>query len=301
VFTHPTVRALAAALDEGDPLPAQAGLVTLRAAGERAPLYLIHQAGGYIHSYFALARHLGEDRPILGLQPPGLHGAVPPLATLGELARCHLQAIVRRQPRGPYHLAGHSLGGVIAYEMARQLIAAREQVAYLGLIDSHLPTGEPDEPDPRGAFGFLIEQIESRFGQPLGLELEPGGDPAAWIAATARALARAGIADEATAHPHVLGLYQVFATSVTAYRSYRAEPCAVAAHLYQTGALASTLAARPDLAWERWALGGVARHDIPGAHLDLLAEPHATALGAAMAEHLHSPAGPERPEAGGHG
>ncbi|HEY0192987.1 MAG TPA: amino acid adenylation domain-containing protein, partial [Kofleriaceae bacterium] len=288
IFSHPTVRSLAATLDGADALPAHAGAVTLRAGGALPPVFLIHQAGGYVYSYFALARQLAGDRPIYGLQPPGLDGGEPALASIPALARHHLAAIRALQPHGPYHLAGHSLGGAIAYELARQLISTGEQVAYLGLIDSELsPDDGPAPPDEStGAFGFLIEQIEALFGQPLGVELAPGGGVASWIAATAQALTRAGIADEATATMHVEGLYRVFVASVAALRAYRPEPCPVAARVYRTATLAERLALRPDLAWERWATGGVVQHDIPGAHLDLLQAPHVAVLAAVMTDEL---------------
>lgn len=60
-------------------------------------------------------------------------------ASLTSLAASHLESIRRLQPKGPYRLAGFSLGGLIAYEMAQQLRAAGEVVEMLFLLDPMAP------------------------------------------------------------------------------------------------------------------------------------------------------------------
>ena len=57
---------------------------------------------------------------------------------IDEMADAYVESIRAVQPRGPYALAGHSLGGVVAYEMARRLVARGEEVEWLGMIDSDL-------------------------------------------------------------------------------------------------------------------------------------------------------------------
>ncbi|NJO12644.1 MAG: alpha/beta fold hydrolase, partial [Gammaproteobacteria bacterium] len=90
--------------------------------------------GGLAGCYAELAHALDYPGAILGLQA---HESVP--VTLEQLAREHLQHMRRFQPEGPYVLGGWSMGGVLAYEIARQLELERQSVALLIMIDSFAP------------------------------------------------------------------------------------------------------------------------------------------------------------------
>src|SRR5690606_40388120 len=87
-------------------------------------------------NYRRLAMEMSTDMPIYGLQALGLDGCTRPLERIEDMARRYVAEIRTVQPAGPYYLAGGSMGGMIAYEMAQQLTAAGEEVALLGLIDT---------------------------------------------------------------------------------------------------------------------------------------------------------------------
>ncbi|MEZ4432901.1 MAG: amino acid adenylation domain-containing protein [bacterium] len=108
-------------------------------AAEHAPLWCVHPVGGHVFAYRALARALGAERPVYGIRAEAFAGVDDPATTIEEMARRYLDAIRAAQPAGPYLLAGWSLGGVAAYEMAQQLTAAGEAVGALVLIDSATP------------------------------------------------------------------------------------------------------------------------------------------------------------------
>ncbi|KAF0848509.1 amino acid adenylation domain-containing protein [Nocardia caishijiensis] len=148
VFSAPTPRALAARIGTADPAtPTKDGLaglgrrldpvLELRAEGSVAPLFCIHQIGGTAWKYAPLARLLRAERPVIGLQMPHLTEPTTRTRTLDDLARYYLAAVRRIQPHGPYHFLGYSLGGNLAHAMAAILEAEGEQVAYVGLLDSH--------------------------------------------------------------------------------------------------------------------------------------------------------------------
>jgi pimeloyl-ACP methyl ester carboxylesterase len=86
-----------------------------------------------------LTRHLGADQPVLVVQPPGYDGEAP-LNTVEALARFQVERIRSFQPEGPYLLAGHCMGAPLAFEAARQLTAAGQQVALLAIIAARFPT-----------------------------------------------------------------------------------------------------------------------------------------------------------------
>lgn len=92
------------------------------------PLFMVHGIGGHVMELRALLRALDFPGPIYAVQARGVGGDVQPLRSVQEMARTYLEAIRALQPRGPYLIGGYSLGGVVALEMARVLLAEGEQV-----------------------------------------------------------------------------------------------------------------------------------------------------------------------------
>ncbi len=86
--------------------------------------------------YGLLSRLLGDDQPFYSIQPRGLDGSEPPLETIQELAAENIRLMRTVQPHGPYYIGGYCAGGVIAFEMAQQLTASGDEIAFLGLFDA---------------------------------------------------------------------------------------------------------------------------------------------------------------------
>jgi thioesterase domain-containing protein len=149
LFEAPTIRALAALLGE-DPAhpeaPASArmqgyvSLVPMQQKGARPPFYCAAGMHGNPLNLRLLAAHSGPDQPFYGLQPQGLDGSTPLHRSVPEMAAHYVGEVRRHQPRGPYYLGGYSGGGIVAFEMARQLAAAGELVGALVLLDAPAPT-----------------------------------------------------------------------------------------------------------------------------------------------------------------
>src|SRR5207302_2028496 len=135
--------------------------------GERPPLFCTHGAGANVLCFEELARHLPPDQPFYGLQSPGLDGTTPPVQQVEEMAAWYVDEIRAVQAHGPYYLAGCSMGGVVAFEMAQQLVAAGEEVAFLGLLDTTCPGQR--EYGPARSFLFrhridpFVASLEERY------------------------------------------------------------------------------------------------------------------------------------------
>ncbi|HWH09372.1 MAG TPA: amino acid adenylation domain-containing protein, partial [Candidatus Thermoplasmatota archaeon] len=142
LFERQTIAELAALFEPGAaPPPAQHPcLVPIQRAGAKPPLFYVHPGGGTVGCYVRLALDLGADRPFYALQAQGADDEREPHLTLEDMARAYVDAIRTVQPRGPYRLGGWSLGGMIAYEMARRLEALGEEVALLALVEPGLPS-----------------------------------------------------------------------------------------------------------------------------------------------------------------
>jgi phthiocerol/phenolphthiocerol synthesis type-I polyketide synthase E len=145
-------------------------LVVLQAgASDRCPLFCVHPAGGTVLCYLDLARHLDPDQPLYGLQSPGLYDGTDH-HSLEEMAAFYITVISRVQPHGPYRLSGMSLGGNVAFEMARQLRLQGEETELLLLFDSLPPAAyhnaEPDTLELMAAFPWVL-------GLSMGRNLPP--------------------------------------------------------------------------------------------------------------------------------
>ncbi|WP_099138049.1 non-ribosomal peptide synthetase [Xenorhabdus szentirmaii] len=152
LFAHPTLCHLASIVGEHPVMPISpfdTNPVPLNPTGSLLPLFLIHEASGDPLVYSPLAALLPDELPVYALQALGIHTLEHPPASIEALAACHIQAIRRIQPQGPYRLAGWSIGGLIAYEIAQQLIAEGETVEFIGMIDSYLhPDSDKDPGQP---------------------------------------------------------------------------------------------------------------------------------------------------------
>jgi thioesterase domain-containing protein/acyl carrier protein len=134
----PTIKKLAKVihLQPGSP-DAWHSLVTIQRGGVRPPLFCSHGESGNLLMYRSLARYLGLDQPIYGLQPQGLDGKQAHLTRIEDMAARYIKEIQVIQPDGPYFLVGYCMGGTIALEMAQQLSGRGQRVDLLALVDTY--------------------------------------------------------------------------------------------------------------------------------------------------------------------
>jgi acyl transferase domain-containing protein/thioesterase domain-containing protein/acyl carrier protein len=130
--------------------------------GPKTPFFLVAGMFGNVLNLRHLAHLIGTDRPVYGLQARGLYGDAAPHDDLVEAARDYLTEVRVVQPHGPYLLGGFSGGGITAFEMARQLRAAGEEVAGLVLLDTPLPQRRPLSREDRVA----IQKMELKAQGP---------------------------------------------------------------------------------------------------------------------------------------
>lgn len=147
IFQHRTIDKLAALLRASELRYVPSGsIVEIRGPGSRPRLYLVHGVGGGMFwGYVNLARHLGADQPLYAFKSRGLDG-LPEWPTIEELAASYLAELRIHQPAGPYLLGGYCFGGMVAYEMARQLREQGEDVALLALINGSPPNTSYQRP-----------------------------------------------------------------------------------------------------------------------------------------------------------
>lgn len=263
LFKHPTVADLADALSQEQPddhrdIP----VAVLQPHGRGPGLFLLAGA----EMYRRLAQQLGADMPVYGVfsqteidlleQPAEL---APPVVTVETLAREYKALIQGIQPHGPYFLGGFSIGGLLAFEVARQLKAEGETIGLIALLDSKLP-------------GHGLRHL------------------VAGVARRLRLLRRQGLA-------HLLHIYRVYRSQaehrhtpgsrrVQAYaqamRAHEAVPCVLPAVFLQAGDDPSTA---PAYGW-RSLVPGLKVERVPGKHMDILEPPNVDVLASVLRQHI---------------
>ncbi|KAK5156477.1 polyketide synthase [Oleoguttula sp. CCFEE 6159] len=101
-------------------------------------LFLFPDGSGSATSYISIP-NISPDMAVYGLNCPFMKKPTDYTCGIDGVSAIYLAEMKRRQPEGPYILGGWSAGGVIAYEVAMQLVSMGEKIEKLVLIDSPCP------------------------------------------------------------------------------------------------------------------------------------------------------------------
>jgi amino acid adenylation domain-containing protein len=258
VLLAPTPRLLAARIGESCGLRTTGPLVAL-ADGDR-PIYLLHPVGGTITAYLELAQRLAGRYRVIGIE--SYTDAGTPRDRLPELVANYFELIRQDQPNGPYRLAGWSMGGVLAYELARRLESIGEEVACLALLDApfDLPALRHTEAASAAQFVRDVAAIQG-----WDLTAAPGQavsalDQLAWLAE------QAGSGDEMRAE--LDRRFEVFRAHQRALSGYRPSEH-IRANTVLIGA-DSSLNRNAPVSWLKLLDGPVSTHYLAGDHYGFL-------------------------------
>jgi acetoacetyl-CoA synthetase len=170
IYHTPTIAALATLLEEkaSPRLPSLVQLKTASAGHQSKPVFMAHGLGGSAMEFFQVVKYVDVPNAIYGLQARGTDGMDEPLDTIEGMAQFHIDAIREVQPKGPYFLVGYSLGGLVALEMARRLMANGETVGLLALLESY-PARRyvPAEQRVRVALRLTRQHLLNMLGLPI--------------------------------------------------------------------------------------------------------------------------------------
>ncbi|HEY9624258.1 MAG TPA: thioesterase domain-containing protein, partial [Crinalium sp.] len=271
-------------------LDSRSPLVPLTLGNSQSPFFCVHPMFGVVFPYLELAHHLRSDRSFYGLQPLGLDGQSTPLNRIEAIAAYYIQAIQTRQPQGPYFLGGWSFGGLVAFEMAQQLLQAGHQVGLLAILDTTAP----------GHKLSFCQSLKFLLGTAVWSTLPFLLDYSAlattrlqswnaWFSrwqwsAIARLIpeeSRLQVVDESAISPM---LRIVYANAQAAYR-YVPQPYGDRITLFKAVEQIDTTESDPTLGWGTLA-NDIQLHDVPGNHLSLLKQPHVQILAQQLDQYL---------------
>lgn len=276
VFQASSIRKMAALLRSSEANWAESPIAPIRSEGSRPPLFLCEGVG----IYYPLAARLGEDQPVYALYSE----VGEDYAGVRDLAARYLDAVLEIQPEGPYQIGGISFGGLVAFEMARQLRERGREVALLALFD----TPGPGAYRRKGRVGKIVGHLRNlvRFGLPYVRRILG--------ARRARPAGEGG--HEAGASPPLVGNQeQVRALFQDKADVYAVEPYPGRITLFMlrhrsgmTDSLFDPALGHVDpyLGWGAVAAEGVERHFLEGEHVTILQEPYVEHLAGLLTKSL---------------
>jgi amino acid adenylation domain-containing protein len=262
-------------------------LVEIKSGSFKQPLFLIHPAGGQVYIYRDLARLLGLDYPVYGLQAQGIDGKKETLTQIEEMATKYIEALRVVQPDGPYFLGGASSGGTVAFEMAQQLLALGEQVALLALIDTPGPGQMPAkvEDDDLLLLAYLLNVGANFSFCPEDFQqMEPDERLVQFVEQVRHSMRLPpdyGLAELR----FFLNLLKV---DIQTMRNYTPRTYPGRVIFFRANERDATNPQNPELAWVNLAAGGLEVHEVPGNHITMNYAPNVQVIAERLRTYLLS-------------
>jgi amino acid adenylation domain-containing protein/FkbH-like protein len=293
IFQCPTIEGLAEVIrDEEKEARPKSSIVEIQAKGERPPLFLVHGAGGGMFwGYANLSRHVGTSQPIYAFRSRGLDG-LDEFSSIEEMAAQYVADLRRIQPNGPYYLGGYCFGGIVAYEMARQIVNGPGKVALLALFNCAPPNSRYARvactpiwglrflknlfywggyvwqltPPQRREFGrWKWHRLKQRFRR--NPQTSDG---------------RVDVGDLVDLSSFAPEERKVWEEHIRALLKYQPKPYEGKVHLFRSPGHSMLCSFAPDYGWSEFAKGGVVTSIVSGAHEKILEEPCVANVAAAL-------------------
>jgi amino acid adenylation domain-containing protein len=274
LFDNSTLGKMALQLEEDKPRTAWSALVPIRTTGSKKPLFLIHGGGMNILVFKNLSAHFDKDQPIYGIQALGLNYETDVPPTIEEIVAKYVEEVLLIEEHGPYMLAGYSLGGILVYEMARQLKAIGKEISVVGIIDTYASTGE-DLTDTKQ----LLKKIGRQFNKvPFFTKsfLKYPADTLSYQKTILSRKLKGALKAPATDRQFELSDYEaeIYERYSTALSKYKLMPDDIKVTLFRATKRLYYLDDNEYLGWKAFARKGVEILEVPGDHKTFLYPPN---------------------------
>ncbi|GAA2106789.1 hypothetical protein GCM10009759_45330 [Kitasatospora saccharophila] len=267
-------------------------------------LFLVHAIGGTVHPYAALAKALKDTYSVVGIEAFGLYGEGAPVDSLAEIVERYAAAVRAASPDGPYLLGGWSMGGIVAFEMARRLERDGAEVRFVAVLDSPFLLS-PAELGLDGAAAAhdgaspLVARFAEDIADSLGWSIPAAAasDPLGWVAGAVTGDGDSpGDREQTQAmRAELEGRFRVFRAHADALAHYTPRGSVAADLLLLTPDRSSNIGSA-----RRWATRTAGRHHhihVPGDHYAFLRAPLVEEI-ASFIRTATAPRGALAPQAG---
>lgn len=239
-------------------------LVPIKASGNRPPMYVIHGHGLYVLNLIHLANHLHPQQPLIGVQANSLDGTGEPLDNISDMAASYSDEILAKEPKSPLILAGYSSGGIIAYEMRRQLETIGKRVKLLIIFDG---TADPLPESRTGMRNKIIFRIQKTWWQ-LRHPIFAVSHKMESLAEKRRLLL---LADSKS---YYQWLCYVMEKHNDAFKNYRLVPSNNSIHLFRASERKYFEMNSRFLGWKKYTGNEIRVYKVPGDHDTMFKPPH---------------------------
>ena len=292
LFQAPTVEKLSALLEQDEKVISWKSLVPIKPEGHNPPLYIVHGSGLTVLVFHTLAMGLDPEQPVFGLQARGLNGIDEPFDTMEDIASFYIEEILEQNPAGPISLAGYSFGGIVAFEMAKQLKARGREVNMLAIFDTNADNSIYS--DSRTVkwkkkikrqfrkLNFIIHSLLKHPVETLKYQFNFFRFKLNHLFAAAGIAEREVDDDEQLEHADKINRYHDIA-----FRKYRMEPYNGTIDLFRVKNRMYFLDDNVYLGWKPYALQGLNIHEISGDHKTFLFSPNVQELSKMLNQILH--------------
>jgi aspartate racemase len=263
--------------------------VPIQPSGSQPPFFGIHSLGKGQEHYRNIARHLGSDQPIYGLdywlatRRTKDRKQVPNTWSVEELAAHYIKEMRILQPEGPYFLGGLSFAGIVAYEMAQQLVTQNQKVALLVLFDTGCPALSVKSLDfnslqihlrnlskleMKEKLAYIMMKVKYKIQHFLR-----------WIKLFFRKVAEKFYLKFKLPMPYALHYSLIVDANKKLASDYSLQIYPGKVTLFRASDDPNERDNQfPDLGWSALAVGGVEIHEVPGDHMGMFQEPHVQML-----------------------
>ncbi|MEJ2900862.1 amino acid adenylation domain-containing protein [Pedobacter panaciterrae] len=270
LFENPTIETLAKLLTPDDKLNWDS-LVPLKTSGNKPPIYLVHGGGLNVFVFKSISGFMDEDQPVYALQGLGLNGDREIPDTIEEIAAKYNAEILESNPEGPYLIAGYSMGGKIAYEMAKQLLEKGKEIKMLGIFDTYA-----------GSSATGIEKVKEKIVRQLKkgpfiakLFLDnPMQTLSYQLRISKRKLKPIFLKNKEIDKEVFTYKREVYESYEMAYKKYQLQPVDLKIDLFRVEKRIYFLDDRVYLGWRKYGKKGIDIHSVPGDHKTFLASPN---------------------------
>ena len=275
LFTNATVEKLALKISDNSKTEQWEALVAIKTNGTKIPIFLIHGAGLNILLFKSICKYFDEQQPIYGIQALGLNYETDIPTDLKSIASRYLIEILKINPNGPYYLAGYSLGGFIAFEMANQLRDMGKEISFLGIMDTYVGSDDRE----KAPFSYAYTKIKRQFNKlPFVAKtiIEHPADALDYQLKSAWQKFNKifdGVTEEEikSFSTYEKTVYDQFQRALMGYVLI---PSDLKIHLFRVEKRLYYLDDPINLGWDKYALAGVKIHDVPGDHKTFLSSPN---------------------------
>jgi len=262
-------------------------LVSIQPHGLSAPFFCVHPVGGQVISYAELSQELGIEQPFYGLQSPPANFSPASDISIEQMATLYNREIRSIQPVGPYLLSGWSMGGLVAWEMAQQLIKEGETIRLLALMDTTPPSGylEADDRDDEismlARFALDMSRLVGKDPRPLVEQFFEADAQDQWNMVQ-ETLTSYGVLAPNTANAEMTALLDVYTRDARAMNNYSLHPSDQSVVYFR----ASETPERFSKLWTTWAGGDIHIHLVSGDHYTMLRRPNVHTIAETLQRHL---------------